>query len=126
LCAVGQFTSTSNGMGRASLETVKNTKISVDDLAALGPEIVLVDVREPAEWAQGHLDHAVHVPLGTVPDRIDEFDGSPTYVICRSGGRSERACAFAADQGREVVNVIGGMIAWEQADLDMEPGANGG
>jgi rhodanese-related sulfurtransferase len=121
----GHLVSASNGMGRASLETVKNSKISVDDLAALGPEIVLVDVREPAEWAGGHLAHAVHIPLSTVPDRIEEFDGSPTYVICRSGGRSDRACAFAAAQGRAVVNVVGGMMAWEQAGLNMDPGANG-
>jgi rhodanese-related sulfurtransferase len=105
---------------------VKNSKISVDYLAALGPEIVLVDVREPAEWAEGHLAHAVHIPLAAVPDRIDEFEGSPTYVICRSGGRSDRACAFASAQGHEVVDVVGGMMAWEHAGLDMEPGVNGG
>lgn len=43
-------------MGPASLETVKNSKISVDDLAALGPEVALVDVREPTEWEQAGLD----------------------------------------------------------------------
>ena len=105
---------------------MKNSEISVNDLAALGAEIVLVDVREPAEWAVGHLPNAVHIPLATVPDRINEFEGTPTYVICRSGGRSDRACAFAAAQGREVVNVVGGMMAWEHAGPNMETGVNSG
>ena len=42
---------------------------------------------------------------------------SPTYVVCRSGGRSGRACEFAADQGLETVNVVGGMLAWWDAGL---------
>ena len=56
------------------------------------------------------------VPLGTVPDHVDAFTGDgPTYVICKSGGRSMRACEFLAGQGvdgLEVVNVAGGTLAW--------------
>ena len=46
------------------------SEISVQELAALGPSIRLVDVREPDEWNEMHIGHAVHVPLGTVPDQV--------------------------------------------------------
>ena len=54
------------------------------------------------------------------------FDGSPTYVICRSGGRSARACEFAAEQGLDTVNVVGGMLAWETAGFEVGHEMNDG
>jgi len=101
-------------------------EISVHDLAALGADARIVDVREPDEWEGGHIAHATHVPLGTVVDHVDEFDGTPTYVICLVGGRSLRACEFLAAQGRDVVNVAGGMRAWAGAGYDIVPGRDGG
>lgn len=105
-------------------------QISVQDLAALGPAARVIDVREPDEWNQGHIAHATLVPLGTVPDNVEQFDGAPTYVVCRSGARSGRACEFLAAQGIEVVNVEGGMLAWTAAGYDTTvgtgPGATGG
>jgi rhodanese-related sulfurtransferase len=73
----------------------------------------LVDVRETDEYLDGHVPGAVHVALGTVPDRVDAFlaEGT-TYVICRSGARSMRACEFLAQQGLDVVNVAGGTLDW--------------
>ena len=56
--------------------------------------IKLIDVREHDEWMSGHISGATLIPLGTVPERLDEFVGAPTYVICRSGGRSMHACRF--------------------------------
>lgn len=87
----------------------------MQELAALGPDVRLVDVREAQEWEDGHVPYAVHVPLGTVPDQLDRFDGEPTYVICRSGVRSASACEFAIARGRNAVNVAGGMLAWVAA-----------
>ncbi len=95
----------------------------MQDLAALGPDVRLIDVREPAEWGAGHVPFAELIPLGTVPEHLDRFDGSPTYVICRSGGRSGQACAYAADRGHDVVNVVGGMIAWAQAGYETVDGS---
>ena len=109
-----------------TLEAVTAAEISVQDLAALGPAARVVDVREPDEWSQGHIGHATLVPLATVPGNIDAFDGEPTYVVCRSGGRSGQACAFLREQGRSVVNVTGGMIAWAAAGLDVVTGADSG
>ncbi len=103
------------------------SEISVQDLAALGPSVRVVDVREPDEWEEGHIAHAVHVPLGSVPDRVDAFDGSPTYVVCRSGGRSARACEYLAQEhGLDVVNVTGGTLAWIAAGYEVETGRAGG
>jgi rhodanese-related sulfurtransferase len=103
-------------------------EISVSDLHSLidiaqqpGSEntITLIDVREDDEWADGHIGGARHVPLGSVPDLLDEFSGSPTYVICRVGGRSWRACEFADERGHQVVNVTGGMVAWADAGFEI-------
>jgi rhodanese-related sulfurtransferase len=97
-------------------------EITVGELLALGDGVTVIDVREPDEWADGHIPWAVHVPLRTVPDSLETFDGTPTYVICRSGGRSGRACEFAADQGLETVNVVGGMLAWGDAGFATDRG----
>jgi len=95
-------------------------QISVQDLRELGDDIVLIDVREDDEWADVRVRHAVHVPLGTVPDALGAFVGEPTYVICKVGGRSQHACEFAAAHGKDVVNVDGGMMAWVRAGLPTE------
>ena len=97
-------------------------QITVQDLQALGDDIVLIDVREELEWAEARVPHAVHVPLGTMPDALGAFVGSPTYVMCRVGGRSQHACEIAAAHGKDVVNVAGGMIAWTQAGFATESG----
>ena len=100
-------------------------EISVHDLAALGASARVIDVREPHEWNDAHVAHAELVPLGTVPERLDAFDGDPTYVICRSGARSGRACEFLVAQGHDAVNVAGGMLAWVAAGFDTVSGESG-
>lgn len=119
-------TSTPPTSSIGTLESVTAAEISVQDLAALGSSARIVDVREPDEWAQGHIPHASLVPLATVPGNIESFDGEPTYVVCRSGARSGQACDFLRGQGRDVVNVTGGMIAWTAAGFDVATGAGSG
>ena len=92
-------------------------EVSVDELeAALAAGARVIDVRETDEYEDGHVSGAVHVALGTVPDNVDAFQGGegdgPTYVICKSGGRSMRACEFLAQQGVEAINVAGGTMEW--------------
>ncbi|WP_456695153.1 rhodanese-like domain-containing protein [Aeromicrobium sp. P5_D10] len=78
----------------------------------------LLDVREPHEWAAGHIDGAVHIPLGDLPTRLGELDPTtPTLVICHLGGRSARATQWLQAQGYDATNVEGGMEAWEAAGL---------
>lgn len=98
--------------------------VSVNDLS---DDAVLVDVREPDEWAAGHAPGAVHLPLGDLPSRVGELpetdDALP--VVCRSGGRSSRAVQWLVQQGYDVVNVEGGMRAWHEAGKPMTTGAGG-
>ena len=79
-------------------------------------DLVVLDVREPHEWAAGHIDGAIHIPLGEIPARVGELDPSArTLVVCHLGGRSARATQWLHAQGHDVVNVAGGMEAWELA-----------
>jgi molybdenum cofactor guanylyltransferase len=97
-------------------------EIDVEQLAArLAEGARLIDVRESDEYSAGHVPGAVLVPLGTVPEHLDVFAGEgATYVICRTGARSMRACEFVADSTPEVevVNVAGGTMAWITSGRD--------
>jgi len=73
----------------------------------------VVDVREPDEYASGHVPDAKSVPLSVLAENVDVFgDGHTTYLICQAGARSMRACEFLEDLGKHVVNVAGGTGAW--------------
>ncbi|MET0954564.1 MAG: rhodanese-like domain-containing protein [Cryobacterium sp.] len=93
------------------------TDISVTELAALN-DTVVIDVREPWEFAAGHADGAILIPLGELSERLAEVPRDDTvYVICAAGGRSQKGAAFLEWNGVEAVNVTGGMTAWQQAGL---------
>ncbi len=92
------------------------------ELAAAGG--VLVDVREPHEWAAGHATGAVHIPLGRLAARAGELpsDG-PVYVICAHGNRSKVGVQLLQRAGvARAVNVRGGTAAWMRAGLPMARG----
>jgi rhodanese-related sulfurtransferase len=90
------------------------SEVTIEELeSALQSGARLVDVREPDEYEAGHVPGAVLVPLATVPESLDQFaSDATTYVICKSGARSYRACEFLVDQGLDAVNVEGGTMAW--------------
>jgi rhodanese-related sulfurtransferase len=101
--------------------------ISEIEVAALARHVaegaLVIDVRQPDEYAAGHVPGAVLIPLATVPDNLHRFrDDGPTYVICRSGARSMRACELAADEGYDAVNVAGGTGAWIAAGGEVVTG----
>lgn len=74
----------------------------------------VLDVREVEEFEALHLEGARNFPLSQLADTYEQLDKTqPYYVICKSGIRSARACQFLAEQGYEVVNVQGGMDAFE-------------
>jgi len=100
------------------------SEVTVDQLAEkLAHGARLVDVREIDEYESGHIPGALHLVLGTVPDNVEIFRGDgPTYVVCKSGGRSMRACEFLADHGVNIVNVAGGTMAWIQSGRDTVAG----
>lgn len=84
------------------------TKIANDE------EIVIVDVREPAEYAFNHIENAVSIPLGDVESRCKELNENDLiYVICRSGNRSDLAAQILSEKGfKQVFNVVPGMDQW--------------
>jgi rhodanese-related sulfurtransferase len=94
-----------------------------------GSPIELIDVRTPAEFREVHASVAQLKPLDALkPDAVmssRKLPGEPLYVICRTGGRSQKACNdfAAAGFGDLVVNVDGGTLAWIQAGLPVERGA---
>ena len=78
-------------------------------------QLSLVDVREVDEFEALHLEGAHNLPLSQLADSHDHLDKDQLhYVICKAGMRSARACQFLAEQGYEVVNVQGGMTAFEE------------
>lgn len=89
------------------------------DVASVPAEGTLLDVREQDEWDAGHVDGALHLPMGEVPGRIGELPEQKLYVLCRVGGRSAQVVQYLLAQGRDAVNVDGGMYAWEAAGRPM-------
>lgn len=84
--------------------------------AVLPDDVVVLDVREDHEWAAGHIDGAIHIPLGDLPARVGELDPvARTVVVCHVGGRSARATQWLQAQGHDAVNLAGGMDAWQDA-----------
>ncbi|MBD1222488.1 rhodanese-like domain-containing protein [Virgibacillus halodenitrificans] len=73
----------------------------------------IIDVREDEEVAQGMIPGAKHIRLSEIPERVNEMDKNQHhFIVCRSGGRSGKACEFLSSQGYEVTNVAGGMLDW--------------
>jgi rhodanese-related sulfurtransferase len=93
----------------------------VDMQAALERGDRIIDVREDDEWALGHVAGAEHVPMRTVPSRLEDLRGEGTlYVVCEIGGRSAVVVDFLEGQGVSAVNVEGGMSAWRRTGLPVE------
>lgn len=81
----------------------------------------VLDVREDYEWVEGHAAGATHIPMGEVPQRLDELDpDEDTYVICRTGGRSAQVAGWLVGQGYTALNIAGGSGAWLEAGLPLE------
>jgi hydroxyacylglutathione hydrolase len=87
--------------------------------AARDRELYILDVRQPAEWSEGHIPGATHITGAELPARIDEVPKDrPVATICGSGYRSSVAASLLQHHGRrEVYNVLGGMSAWHAAGL---------
>lgn len=90
--------------------------ISVEEVQQLlesGKKLNLIDVREVDEVATGIIPTAINIPLGLIEFRMNELDKSKEYImVCRSGGRSGNATMFLGNQGFNVANMDGGMLAW--------------
>ncbi len=83
-----------------------------------------IDVREPDEVASGTLPGTTNIPLGELADRTAELDPQRRVVVlCKSGGRSTQACQILTGAGfGDVVNLDGGMMAWNKANKKGDSG----
>lgn len=94
------------------------------EAAAVPDDAFVLDVREAEEWAAGHVEGALHVPMSDFVARFGQVtkvlaDGRRAYVMCRVGGRSAQVTQYLVQQGLDAVNVDGGMLAWEGAGRPM-------
>jgi glyoxylase-like metal-dependent hydrolase (beta-lactamase superfamily II)/rhodanese-related sulfurtransferase len=103
----------------AGLPVQKLDQLSVEQLSERRADLLILDVREPGEWQEGHIEYAQHIPFYTIEQRRAELDpNQPIAVICGSGQRSAVAAALLQRHGfQRVLNVIGGMEAWDRAGL---------
>jgi glyoxylase-like metal-dependent hydrolase (beta-lactamase superfamily II)/rhodanese-related sulfurtransferase len=87
-----------------------------------GSRPVVLDVREPWEYARGHVPGALLMPLGQLSTRLDELDPEkPVAVICATGNRSQSASALLGQKGfKTVYNVAGGTSEWVRSGLEIE------
>ncbi|MEK5324343.1 sulfurtransferase TusA family protein [Aeribacillus sp. FSL M8-0254] len=76
--------------------------------------VTILDVREPAEYAFGHIPRAISIPLGELENRAEELSKDNTiYVVCRTGNRSDLAAQTLVEKGfSNVWNVVPGMSKW--------------
>lgn len=87
-------------------------------------DTVLIDVREPVEYAEAHVPGAQLIPMGQLASRLDEVPRERTvYVICRTGNRSGQMGPLLDAHGYDSVNVLGGTKAWVEAGLPYDTGA---
>lgn len=97
---------------------VPETDVADAACRAADGSVLLLDVREPEEWARGHAEHAVTVPLGGLNPASVPSD-RPVLTVCLSGKRAAAAAARLAAAGHDVTNVTGGMSAWSAAGLPL-------
>ena len=86
------------------------------------PDVFLLDVREPDEYAAGHIPGITLIPMGEIPGRLSEIPtDKPVIVTCRTGNRSEQVVEFLREMGfTNVHNMEGGIVAWAEAGYAVE------
>lgn len=90
------------------------TPAEVETMLKEEKTIHLIDVREVDEVKEGKIPGALHIPLRLLEARMPELDKKIEYtMVCLSGGRSMQAAKFLESYGFEVVNMTGGMLAWD-------------
>lgn len=99
-------------------------EIDVDALEARPSDTAVLDVREPEEYAHGHVPGAVSLPQADLASRLDEVPRDrPVMLVCQRGMRSYRAAQFLVQMGiNQVASVAGGTAAWRAAGRPLAMG----
>ncbi len=86
------------------------------------PGVYLLDVREPDEYAAGHIPGITLIPMGEVAARLAELPRDKEIIVtCRTGNRSSQVADLLREQGfTNVHNMTGGIVAWEEAGYAVE------
>jgi rhodanese-related sulfurtransferase len=92
-----------------------------DDAGTTEAKAVLVDVREPYEFVQGHVPGAELAPMQTVPGLVPSLPTDrPVYLVCATGNRSGQVAGYLEGFGIDAVNVEGGTADWLRAGYPVE------
>lgn len=113
------ISSCTNGQSNKGFKSVTVKEFS--EKLAENPDAVLIDVRTPGEYADGHLQNAVNIDWkgNDFDTQVSNLDKSkPVYLYCLSGGRSTAAANFLKEEGfSEVIEMDGGMMKWRSEKM---------
>jgi rhodanese-related sulfurtransferase len=87
--------------------------------ARLSEGWTLLDVRTEDEWADARIAGSVHIPMDQLMQRLDEVPNR-VVCVCAVGARSARVAQYLNAQGREAVNLEGGLYAWAASGFSLE------
>jgi hydroxyacylglutathione hydrolase len=115
----------SAAVSEAGLPVTELPNVTAPELGrrlAADPSLLVLDVREPFEWNEGHIPGAVHIPMRQVAERAGELPRDrPIALVCRGGPRSSTVGSLLRTRGfTRLLNVWGGMTGWEEAGLPLE------
>jgi hydroxyacylglutathione hydrolase len=98
----------------------------LDEILKNGSKPLILDVREPWEYAQGHIPGAKLMPLGQLSSLVAELEPSqPVAVVCASGNRSQSAASLLGQKGfTKIYNLQDGMYGWQSAGLQISTNGN--
>ena len=121
--AIGFAPFGADDFARAGVPIASFRTIAPDELDAERERLTVIDVREPAEYMEGHVPGALNIPLADLHERLGEVPSGPTAAICGSGFRSSTAASLLEAAGRDALaNVWGGTTAWRQLGFPVNEG----
>ncbi len=104
-----------SGMDKSSISPVRATELINRE------DAVVVDVRPMNEFSEGHILHAINIPMNSFKNQLgqlEKYRERPVIVVCRSGAQSSGACKQLRKNGfGKVYNLRGGVMAWQSANL---------
>jgi hydroxyacylglutathione hydrolase len=105
----------------AGMDFARTTQLSTKEVAEREPTTQILDVRSDREWDSGHIQGAIHIPLGGLEDRVGELQkDAEIFVVCGSGYRSSIAASLLQANGfMKISSMDGGMMAWNKRQLPL-------
>ena len=109
----------------AGMDFSRIAQLSTKEVAERKPDTQILDVRSDKEWTGGHIENAIHIPLGELKRRIKELQKSSDIIaVCGSGYRSSIAASLLQGSGfRRISSMDGGMTAWNERKLPLKTAA---